>query len=532
MLFGSENAENDSLLFSCPIDLRSCVDEHRIFTGRWGTGKSAHLFLRNRALTQSLEAINKRKRKAWYLDENSLDVKALNELRSSCGDSRDFRFQVEKIWKAEIIRASVNIVGFVGESLGFGTEPHWKFVKQAHSKGQYVESVWSNVSPILKIVFGDSARSEGAKELQGNIEDVTTATAEEFVLRCLDDLEGKFPQIAIGIEPIDTPKSPLETADKSMAQDVIAALLNVFIRSFQPESEGIPVYLAIPWHRYLSEGLVNPHKRRPYECHLEWRKEELRKFICSRIAWEFRATKRSVRYDSDTWELLFEKYMTNPYCNGKIREETFDYILRHTHHRPREMQRLCRMSVMQCAKRTGRPVDDIIAGKGNLKVVASDVREAIIEYCNDQIGDFREEVRRKFPDIPALEELIRGISVPFPLSELESRIKRFGIEISLSHLFMELWDAGFVGIEVRCKNVEDPNHISALFSEHCHVQHSTQGGKMHHRWYLFSYNWRSDPLEVFGTTDGSEEIEINCVLHPRTFERFSRNVTHEWPIGV
>jgi hypothetical protein len=135
MLFGSDFGEHDDMLYSCPIKLSACKEQTRIFTGRWGSGKSAHLFLSNRELANYLFDIDKEKRKLWYVDESSLDIKALLELRSSCGTTKEFRVQVEDIWKTEIMRAASMILGFISESQGTSNEPHWKFVKAAFKGG-------------------------------------------------------------------------------------------------------------------------------------------------------------------------------------------------------------------------------------------------------------------------------------------------------------------------------------------------------------------------------------------------------------
>lgn len=534
MIFGSENGEHDTLLFNCPVHISVLEKEHRIFTGRWGTGKSAHLFLANEALTKALEKFDKRKRKLWYLDENSLDVGSLNELRANCNDTREFRFQVERIWKAEVLRAAASLLGFVAEKQPVPNTIHWKFVKAAYTGGQYTESLWSNIKPLMKIVFGDDARFKGVTELHGKIEDLATQQAEDFIQKCIADLDGHFPKIAIGVEPIDTPKSPLESADKSMAQDVIASLLNVFLRSFQPdETNLLDVYLAIPWHRYTIDGVINPQKRRAFEAHLSWEKHELHKFINSRIAWEFNRVRRSFKSINNAWDQLYVDFVPNTYCNHKFLENSFNYILRHTHHRPRDVQRICRLSLKKCAAKTGRSIDDIISGKSGLRVDASHIRDAVLDYCSDHLIDFQEEVRRRFPDMPNLEAVIRGISVPFSLEELESRAKRFGIDVGIDSLFRELWEAGFVGIEASIKENADPVKIATLFSECAHVIHKIPDGKTEfHRWYLFSYNTKGDPLEIFTTVKAHPDIGLMCVLHPRTFERFSRHLSQKWPIGV
>lgn len=347
------------------------------------------------------------------------------------------------------------------------------------------------------------------------------------------DIEGKIPPVGIAIEPIDTPKSPLEGADPSTAQDVIAALINTFLTSFQPDIDNrLKVFLAVPWHRYTIEGIVNPHWRRTYESHLSWDKDELLTFISSRIASEFKRRGRKVHHGEDVWSQLYAKTYRNNYCNEKIEEHTLDYILRHTHHRPRDVQRICRRAVEICADKIGRTTDYVIAGKGGIKVDGSHVRDAVNEYCNDEMEDFREEARRRIPQMPDYESAIRGISVPFSVDELDARAKRFGLEVNIEDLLLALWETGYVGIEARCKYQCDPETMKVHFPESTKVVHRTAKGKKHCRWYLFSYNWRGHPMDQFSLFDSHDDVKVMCVLHPRTFEAFTRKVTKDWPIGI
>jgi len=533
MLFGSDLGEHDEMLYSCPIKLSACKEQTRIFTGRWGSGKSAHLFLSNKDLSDHLAGIDREKRKLWYIDENSLDVKALLDLRNTCGTTKEFRVQVEHIWKAEIVRAAAMLLGFIAQGQSTTDANHWSFVKAAYKGGSCAEPVWKNIRPLLKLLFNDRSRLNGALELTGRLEDMATAKALTLVQRCLRDIEGKIPPIGIAIDPVDTPKSSLEGTDPSTAQDVIAALINTFLMSFQPDPDNkLKVFLAVPWHRYTIEGIVNPQWRRTYESHLSWDKNELLTFISSRIGSEFKGVGRIFHQSEDVWSKLYTKTFRNNYCKDNIYENTFDYILRHTHHRPRDVQRICRRAVEICSDSLGRSIDDVVAGKGGIKVQGSHIRNAVNEYCNDQMEDFQEEARRRIPRMPEYENAIRGVSVPFTVDELGARASRFGLDINIEDLVLALWETGYVGIEARCKAHCDANEMKSHFPDRTKVVHRTAKGKELIRWYLFSYNWKGNPFDQFSLFESHEGVKLQCVLHPRTFEAFTRKVTQEWPIGI
>ena len=77
LLFGSENAEADQLLFDCKIDKTKPSEAKQIITGRWGTGKTAIIFLQNENLINELNAINPEYKNIWYLSEGRLNYKNL-----------------------------------------------------------------------------------------------------------------------------------------------------------------------------------------------------------------------------------------------------------------------------------------------------------------------------------------------------------------------------------------------------------------------------------------------------------------------
>jgi hypothetical protein len=72
IIFGNENAEKDPLLLDCYVEHEENCEQ--IITGRWGTGKTAYLFDKNRALIRALEEIDESKKRIWYVDEDQLNT--------------------------------------------------------------------------------------------------------------------------------------------------------------------------------------------------------------------------------------------------------------------------------------------------------------------------------------------------------------------------------------------------------------------------------------------------------------------------
>jgi len=228
---------------------------------------------------------------------------------------------------------------------------------------------------------------------------------------CLEDIKDYKIQPIIGIEPIGSPTSKLER-HPHFAQEYINSLVNVFRRYFQPSSrQRLMIYLAIPWHRYKKRELNLPQKTTQYKINLKWTKSELRDFINKRISYEFKRVKRIKSYSQDPWELLFEKQMiSDNYAQPMVFEESFDYILRYTHYRPRELQRLARESVISCAKLNLGDPDDVLRGTGGIKISGEHIRKAIENVIDDTAEDLLVEAERRFPQIKRIQWAVRGVS--------------------------------------------------------------------------------------------------------------------------
>lgn len=424
------------------------------------------------------------------------------------------------------------LLGFIAQTESTPSDLHWKFVKGVFSGGKLSDPLWMNVRPLLRLLVSNDQKYEAATELTGKVEDLMAKQAFTFVQRCLQHLANRTPKIAVAVEPIDTPDSPLEKADTQIAQDVIAALINVFLRSFQPsENQLLNVYIAVPWHRYTTEGLINPQKRREYEAQLKWTNDELGKFMASRIQYEFRSVGRQVKSPAAVWAELFVPTMWNTYCQTKFEESTFTYILRHTHHRPRDVQHICREAVFMCAKRAGLEANDVLRGKSGIRVDGAHIREAVQSYCTDALEDFQEEAKRRFPDMPRLESSVRGISVPFTTEHLKKRAEDAGITTEIRDVIMKLWETGYLGVEVRCLDNKKVDQLKALFPVETFICHKTDRTEFN-RWYFFVYNWKGEPFELLAKAESQPHLEAKCVLHARTFDKIAGYVTQEWPVGI
>ena len=105
-LFGNENAEKDDDLIECKVSTSYFRPAQKpILTGRWGSGKTASLLIDHHDLSSILAQIDPKMERLWYIDENTLNVQSLMELRQRfISDSQYYVKSLEEIWRAEIIR--------------------------------------------------------------------------------------------------------------------------------------------------------------------------------------------------------------------------------------------------------------------------------------------------------------------------------------------------------------------------------------------------------------------------------------------
>ncbi len=129
-IFGNENAENDDVLYDCPITTEVEIDgTKQIFTGKWGVGKTANLILRSRKLSNKLKEIKPSLERLWYIQEEDLEIDHIILNYSSKAKILFIRF-LDRLWKAEIIRRTMMILLHLDEYYGHKTGSHWNDIRK------------------------------------------------------------------------------------------------------------------------------------------------------------------------------------------------------------------------------------------------------------------------------------------------------------------------------------------------------------------------------------------------------------------
>jgi len=541
-LFGDDNAVADPLLADCYVEPKQ-VSARPIVTGRWGIGKTAMLFHRNKELTQLLVNNDDKDKTLWYIGENAMDLSSLARLRLEfSSDAESYKRALETLWKGEIVRTLSVLLYKLASYYGSPTGEHWNYITQIGKLESGELSIWRRIPDIVGIpnivgifIGADKGRMDALKSVQGALGKIFYGKTLEHLQACLRDIKGRVKPVLV-IEPVDTPLSALE--GRGMAQPLITALLNVYCSNFIPSQDQlIDIQISIPWHRYRPKDLDFPNRFPQYVGRISWDEGSLKKFINRRIEWEFKWVGRGFA-KGDVWYGLFADSVVNDHCEPGITEDSFRYILRHTHYRPRDFQRLARRAVEMQAWLSRLTTDEVLLGRGGTKVTAQAVREAVRESCPETMKlDFLPEVERKYSDAYQIIKLVHGLSIPFKVGDIKKRyIREQGCEplpSELNDIIDRLWTSGIIGVEIVPQSEQVTNSLRSILPEEGFRQYNLSGGrKKISRWYFFEYNWTGKPIELLNRYEKPEETNAQLVLHPRTFEQLLPTVNRECPIGA
>ncbi|MDX2004787.1 MAG: hypothetical protein SFU83_05865 [Meiothermus sp.] len=403
LVFGNASAENDSLLYACSVRFRSPDAAKPILTGRWGTGKSALLLLDGEEVTELLQS------RVWYIKEQSLDLASLlNIERQLVNDQTFLRRTLETAWRGEIILTYCRVLSGLSTSYRNARGNHWAFIHRVAKSGtDSMQSVWTQLPTLVEFIMGKD-RGKGVQEIQSQITLLYQNNTLENIQNCLDDIQPGEPVPIIAVEPIETPTSPIEE-NTHLADELITALLNVFHQDFQPsDSNKKNIRITLPWHRYNPERIDFPQKLRQYIGKVKWNRKSLREFINRRIEWEFQRVGRrfAPRHGHDAWRELFGDKIVNGLCKPLVYEDSFDYFIRHTHHRARDLQNLARKAVEHQAEVGDQSIDEVLA-RGSIS--EETVKEMFRSECPEATRELIIEAQRRYPELRNIKEHLKGL---------------------------------------------------------------------------------------------------------------------------
>lgn len=534
-IFGNSAAEHDELLHDCWVDHASPVAKRPILMGRWGTGKSAFVFTDGYQLSQSLEELKPGSGRAWYIGEERFDIQALQTLKTAmAGDQALLVRSLEAAWRAEIVRTYCAVLSLMAKTYSTTTGEHWKFVRGLAASDLGVKGVWQHVGHIVGIITGDPERVHATDDLKASLSKMLEDHALSMISRCLHDIDLGAGELAplVAVEPIETPTSAVERSD-SLANDMVAALLNLYERSLQPTDENLlDVRITIPWHRYDRSKLDAPQKIRQYVGSITWPYTLLRDFIDRRIEWEFKRVGRrfTPKGHRDAWVELFGTSVPNAVTKPRVHEPSFSYVVRHTHHRPRDLQTLARAVVFSQAEISGKSVDDVLKSG---KVEEATIQRTMISEGHDSTEELLVEARRRYRELPKIEGALRGLPMPFSSANLKKRLERVGVDFNEG--VSVLWESGVLGVCAAPISEKGSRHLAALSpnAKECKRLYRNEDDESLERWCWHEYNYADAPSMLIDNLEKLQDVEASLTLHSKTIEYFGpASIDEAAPIGV
>jgi len=228
---------------------------------------------------------------------------------------------------------------------------------------------------------------------------------------------------------------------------------------------------------------------------------------------------------------LFEKSISRTeHFEIPLIEDTFDYALRFTHHRPRDLQKLIRIAVSESARKTNRTKDDVLRGTGGYKISGKHLRKAVHAYRRDATSLLIEEFERGNPGFSEKVTKLQGFPASLVVDDFTSKLEHVGLESRLD--LRALWYSGIIGIEVFCDKGQQ--NFQAILPEEAKKTDKDINNNSITRGYFFEYNTDMDINEIIRRYRNGEEesTNVNIVFHPKTFDSIIGQQDRKWPIGI
>lgn len=512
--FGDDNAEDDSLLIPCAYDKKDPEEERYILLGRWGVGKTGTLLLQNQIQNEKLKAIDRRLDRIWYINENGLDIVSLFKLKEKYTDTQTFVKAIEKIWKIEITRIYALILYNLKDDLGNHEGTHWKYLSKAvKDNNTFFRAIWRNAPKIID-VFTSGDDENSLQAIGDEMRVVASEKLFENVKLCLGDIHDTQKIPTVVVEPIETPTSEVER-DEGIAHSLIQALLNCWHAHFKPNRGKFKVKISIPWHRDITDDLDFPQKVFQHKTIVEWNKEQLKGFIEKRIEYEFTRVQKyrhGIKDSPNLWYELFEEKIINGFCGYE--EDSFDYFVRHTHFRPRDLLRLVRQCIVLHAKVENLSIDDAI----KKKIPAITIKQAFHAINPEVTKQLIVEGERRFAGIKTICNNLTGLPLPFTIEQIRKRIKEVS-DIPFSDAAKHLWEAGIIGVVAIPNSLTCSNKMEIHFNISARkIYNEPNSNKKEHVWTWFEYNYNGSVLDLMDKLELYACSKNSLVFHPKTYE--------------
>lgn len=147
------------------------------------------------------------------------------------------------------------------------------------------------------------------------------------------------------------------------------------------------------------------------------------------------------------------------------------------------------------------------------------------------VDELLAETSRRHPDVKRMFYLLRGMRVPFSLDELKKRVSDAPEGFKLNYALEILWSSGIIGIQITSSTEKATQLLRHnLGTDGLRVYE--KGNNKLYKWTFFEYNRDGEPLELMDHYGAEKDIDVQLVLHPKTFESLLPHVSMDSPVGA
>ncbi len=204
------------------------------------------------------------------------------------------------------------------------------------------------------------------------------------------------------------------------------------IRTEGKWSNFLKIKAFIPHDRWLEQKMRDLDKYRAMQESIVWRYNYFREFLLRRLILHEKVSP-SADFQS-AWKKFFPESLENN-CYG-VRESVYDYIIRHTQYRPRQL--LYHLINLCKAFKSG-------------DINAQEIPHVIARSCKERVRDFIEEYRIDHPEMESFLTKFRGCPNVLTYSEFRDQVQKALREmrckdVNVSDKIQKLYHIGFVGL--------------------------------------------------------------------------------------
>jgi hypothetical protein len=513
--WGPTDALDKDILFAEkwiePIDIETCLsDEKWLITGAKGSGKSAI----RKALT---DVHNDRYFLVSAFDFDRLEIEAIiSNIQSICSTLQvNDLGVVSRFWQYTIIEQFCHILARKNPSVYQGINDKFPHKSKRHGMSgtllMLAEKMFTRISvatgamqrrreadpDLVRLAMSSGLPAELLMNLTNFPIDQAFLESKDALFRALDNNGHRVMLILDGLDRV-----PINISDPKRYQLIFDGLIDAIfrIRKDHDISENLLVKAFIPDDRYIGSDHRDSDKIHSIQKSIRWNERGIKQFLYKRIILNDDISGR--KFES-TWSKIFPKNVKNEFY--QLEEDSFDYILRHTMYRPRQVQN----HLTYLAEHIGD--DDNIRRK---------IPQLIAESCVAMAGDFINEFRIDHPNLDYFLGAFRGHKNVMPFSQFKgivsNSLSRFNLgndDRSVDAKIDKLYLMGLFGIlEVFAGN-------DKFSGRYCPP---TKGER-----YFFDFHYKNPRNRVSTSLD----VEVMIGIHPIFFDTYGMKPSDDFIVG-